>query len=358
MKNIVPDKKEYYARLDGLRCIAISLVLLEHFAGVIGSKISAGFYGVDLFFVISGFLITQILVAQANLPFNQYYLKFSVRRILRIFPLYYFIITLLWLLNVEDVRSFTYSLYTYTTNYRLDFQKAQSPIRHLWSLSVEEQFYLFWPFIIYIIAKNKTLLIVTLIIVIAAGYLQLLFDIFPSISKFNYVGLFPRMSSLAIGALAAVIGRGGALKKFFTSSLVEFLMSVILFMALVSSYKIKFLIFGITSSFLVTKAAFYHFNFKNFDDFLNNRQVVIIGTISYGIYIYHVPVNYLFTKLIFDPIWTKINFSDWGRLQVLQYHSWILKLPVCTLLSFGIASTSYRYFEKPINNLKEKFFPI
>ena len=79
---------KHYKQLDGLRFIAVSLVLVEHFATFLGRHISAGYYGVDLFFVISGFLITNILL-RSNESFGKTYKNFIGRRTLRIFPIYY-----------------------------------------------------------------------------------------------------------------------------------------------------------------------------------------------------------------------------------------------------------------------------
>src|SRR5688572_11161836 len=109
----------YEPRLDGLRCIAIMMVLLEHFVYVLGSKVSGGFYGVNLFFVLSGFLITSILIKQEELSFKDGYLKFIGRRALRIFPIYYFAIFLLWMMNAPGIEKDLLYLVTYTYNYKL-----------------------------------------------------------------------------------------------------------------------------------------------------------------------------------------------------------------------------------------------
>ncbi|MBL7683626.1 MAG: acyltransferase [Flavipsychrobacter sp.] len=90
-------------RLDGLRAIAILMVLVSHFAYFIGQYFASGFYGVNLFFVLSGFLITSILIVDSDKPFGKQYIKFIGRRSLRIFPIYYLTILVLVIINAPHV---------------------------------------------------------------------------------------------------------------------------------------------------------------------------------------------------------------------------------------------------------------
>jgi peptidoglycan/LPS O-acetylase OafA/YrhL len=92
----------YKSRIDGLRFVAIFMVLLEHFAMFIGRPISAGFYGVNLFFVISGFLITLILLNDKRVV-KDAYLNFLGRRAMRIFPIYYLTIFILYILQAPNI---------------------------------------------------------------------------------------------------------------------------------------------------------------------------------------------------------------------------------------------------------------
>ena len=110
---------KYYERIDGLRFIAIFLVLLEHFAMYIGRPLYAGFYGVDLFFVISGFLVTTVLLKSNERSFKENYKRFIGRRTLRIFPIYYLTILLLWIFGLTIVRQNLPYLLTYTFNYAI-----------------------------------------------------------------------------------------------------------------------------------------------------------------------------------------------------------------------------------------------
>src|SRR6476660_648124 len=107
----------HYKKIDGLRCVAVSFVLIEHYMFYLGKHFSAGYYGVDLFFVISGLLITNILLQPDGRSFLQNYTRFLSRRSLRIFPLYFLVVFLLWLLNFSEVRVYILYILTYTFNY-------------------------------------------------------------------------------------------------------------------------------------------------------------------------------------------------------------------------------------------------
>ena len=132
--------------LDGLRGVAILLVLVHHFGGPLAGIVDLGYYGVDLFFVISGYLITSILVKTPGSFLHAYWIFFG-RRLLRIFPPYYATLLVLFIANVGNIRDNIFYFSTYTWNYAKD-QWHEGGLFYLWSLSVEEQFYLFWPLII------------------------------------------------------------------------------------------------------------------------------------------------------------------------------------------------------------------
>ena len=108
--------RTYFPKLDGLRAIAILLVLVHHFGGFLAGFFDAGYYGVDLFFVISGYLITCILLASTE-TFGPAYKTFLGRRTLRIFPVYYLALAAMYVLSIGSTRSNIGYLTTYTWNY-------------------------------------------------------------------------------------------------------------------------------------------------------------------------------------------------------------------------------------------------
>lgn len=349
---------KHIRQLDGLRCIAVSLVLLEHYAIILGRHIAAGYYGVDLFFVISGFLITSILVKSEE-PFLKAYKKFIGRRTLRIFPIYYLTILVLLLMGNEYVSKYLVYCLTYTYNYAwVYFNIPMNSITHFWSLCIEEQFYLFWPFIILGLRKHPMILKYVILTIIIICSLQILFNIFPSVTPYNFVGIFPQANSLGIGALGALLNRNN---KFTTDILenkwIEVLSVVLLLYLLNSTYNIKYIICPFISLYFVLKTAHKGFSFDAVNNFLQHRAIVYIGSISYGIYLFHLPIGFYLTQNIFEPyIWNRINWNSLGDLKTLQRYSWVIKLPVYSLITIGLAHLSYHYIEKPILSLKDKWF--
>ena len=154
--------------LDGLRALAIFTVLGSH-----TKNYDFGWMGVQFFFVLSGFLITGILLRmKENLPAQQYFKSFYGRRFLRIFPLYYFYLFLLGLAawqtdmipfkfiqreieaNVQPQLPYAF-LYVYNFLHATEAYHHTPFLSHLWSLSVEEQFYIIWPLILFLTPKEK-----------------------------------------------------------------------------------------------------------------------------------------------------------------------------------------------------------
>jgi peptidoglycan/LPS O-acetylase OafA/YrhL len=170
------DSAGYMPQLDGLRAIAVIAVLLHHFIDteylpLFLSQIPFGYLGVRLFFVLSGFLITGILLRERlaiesghvtiSIAFRQFY----IRRFLRIFPLYYLVIAITLAFGLEEATEYWLSLSTYTFNIEISLQGwYPSYFAHFWSLSVEEQYYVFWPWLILVV-RRKFLVPATVLLV-------------------------------------------------------------------------------------------------------------------------------------------------------------------------------------------------
>jgi peptidoglycan/LPS O-acetylase OafA/YrhL len=212
-----PDDRERDPRLDGVRGIAILLVLLCHLTQYGGLRPVGPFldrvwwawtmplgFGVDLFFVLSGFLITGILLDTRDGP--DYFRNFYARRILRIFPLYYASLVVAFLL-IPAVRGDAIWYWTYLTNYRFaDVGWPRVPyLGHFWSLAVEEQFYLVWPALVFFLPRR----LLPWVCVAAVGYgiygRTQLFDL----GEPNYASLAThvRLDGLGVGCLIACLSR-------------------------------------------------------------------------------------------------------------------------------------------------------
>lgn len=347
---------EYYRRLDGLRCFAITLVLIDHFGGIISKKLPLGPYGVNLFFVISGFLITSILMNMRFDSFGNAYFKFMLRRALRIFPIYYITILTLWLLQMETVKNNITWLLTYTYNYAwVYFSLPENQINHFWSLCVEEQFYLFWPLLILSFQKSPKILLSIIIFLILLGNAQSMFNIFPCLSKYNNVSLLTKLPALCIGSFTTVyINYYKMPHSFFKSKFVEIIVILILLITLLFNFTAKELVLSLCSAFLVVKTTHYDLNVNSLNDLLSNKLAVFIGSISYGIYIFHLPLSYYVTIFIINPLFFWINSLNIVYLDFLSHHDWILKLPICAITSILLAYISYKIIESPILKLKNK----
>lgn len=135
--------------LDGLRTLAVSLVLATHLYGL-----SWGWGGVDLFFVLSGFLITGILLESREAPFWPYWRAFLLRRTLRILPLAYVTLAIVFLAYQTAWRE-QWWWWAYLSNWRLSPRTiGGSSVTHFWSLAIEEQFYLVWPIMVWIVRPS------------------------------------------------------------------------------------------------------------------------------------------------------------------------------------------------------------
>jgi peptidoglycan/LPS O-acetylase OafA/YrhL len=223
---------------------------------------------------------------------------------------------------------------------------------------VEEQFYLFWPFVILSFRKRLGVLQWIVFSVILFSYLQYFFKIIPSLSAFTWVGIIEQSYALSIGSLGAiVIHKLNRQFNFFKLIWVEYAAIIILMFFMLTQLPLKYVFCPLISLYLVIKAFHYDFQIKPLRFFLNHKFVVYLGSISYGIYLFHLPLGYYITKYVFDPyFWNRIDFARFGFLKIVEWNAWIIKFPLFTLLSFSLAYLSYRYIESPILKLKDRYF--
>jgi peptidoglycan/LPS O-acetylase OafA/YrhL len=108
--------------------------------------------------------------------------------------------------------------------------------------------------------------------------------------------------------------------------------------------------------YFVLKCYFIGFETEFFNSFLNHKSVVYLGSISYGIYLIHLPLGYYLNQYYIIPYWEKIHFEDWGLFGFLKNKLWAIAFPIYTILSILLAGLAYRYIETPFLKLKDKYF--
>lgn len=352
--------RNYYPALDGLRGTAILLVVVYHNFGFINYT-SFGWLGVDLFFVLSGFLITDILLNTVGKP--GYLKNFYLRRALRIFPLYFLCLFIFLFLiprlfpapGVDYYQQNQFWLWAYLQNWLYIFKPTDATsLHHLWSLAVEEQFYLVWPLIILLVRKTQTLLFIISMVLCAVLVLRL-WAWQNEDANFAYYQLytFTRIDGLCIGCMVALINRIN--NKFFT----RYTAVVVLFFALLNisffllnrRYQFSFpylalagyTTFAMLFGLLVQEAISQKTAIINF--LFNNSILRFFGKISYGFYILHWPIYIILAPYLQN--WIK-GFAGGNMIEFLVS---VLATSAALIISW----ISYRYFELYFLNLKEKF---
>ncbi len=346
------DKEKHIIQLDGLRFYAVFSVMIAHSLQWRWTekwlKELPFVNGVTLFFVLSGFLITTILLRNKALYLKQgkgfYKLikTFYFRRILRIFPIYYLLLLVLFLFNYQNTRELIGWLSTYSINiYQSITNLYIGNFNHFWSLAVEEQFYLFWPFVILFIPNKhllKTLILVIVLSIFSKAYTYGFTQNWMAISYFT----FNCMYALGFGALLAYlkIDHFSLLKKFigFKSLLIVVLAYIFsLFIQIYFSlswwkYVVDDVLFSIVASQVILIAS--ENGFKGiFKKLLEHPFIVLSGQISYGMYLYH----------LFIPS------------EIFKSLNGVTSLILLFILTFIVSYLSWKFIEQPINHLKQKF---
>jgi peptidoglycan/LPS O-acetylase OafA/YrhL len=344
-------------QLDGLRAIAVFMVFYHHFMPwSLQLGLPWGESGVDLFFVLSGFLITGILLKCRRYTevdgqsVMATWGRFYARRCLRIFPLYYVALVIYATLSKSIINELTPWLWTYTLNIFRTFvsDKWGGPISHLWSLSIEEQFYLIWPWVILLIPRRLLLHGIIFAIIVGPATKLIMGLNGWSDAAIRYFTL-ACLDTLALGgALAYFVDRRG-LAAVSSSPILKWMLWISLPMVILGLLlritgdtpleRLLLLMSGRTLFFgwVVIKAAN---GFRGIAGrFLAWRPIVYLGTISYGLYLLHKPIPLLLRN---------------AGLQVDKVSPFLMFL-VYTGLAIIIASLSWHLFETPINSLKRRF---
>lgn len=358
--------------LDGLRGVAVLLVLFHHL--VVHSKMTrdafldlnifrlaaSSWIGVDLFFVLSGFLITGILYNSKNA--NGYFRVFYSRRVLRIFPLYFGILAFSVIVApglLPGDAQFWY--WTYLSNIYIAVQDGwpEPPhLNHFWSLAIEEQFYLLWPLAVLTLSRVKLIRLSIACMIVAFG-LRVISPMGMSPLD-SYLLLPTRMDALAAGAVVALLIRSDEGRNFIRTWAAPSLYATsILILALLINKRglytldplvrtLGYTLFAVASASLIgIVVTAYDSRWLRMG--LSMRWLRQLGKYSYGIYVLHQPIIFILRDAGFDAqLFPQMLGSSLPGVLIFA--------AVAGCVTLILAILSYHWWELPFLKLK-KFFP-
>ncbi|MBS0366380.1 MAG: acyltransferase [Proteobacteria bacterium] len=364
--SVPANTRSWIPELDGLRAIAVVLVLFSHFAPTsvpfVWRLADVGWVGVELFFVLSGFLITRILLATRASA--TYYRDFYLRRTLRIFPLYYAVLALtlvtmqLWNHgeSYQALRQWGNPVWFWLYLGNVQMALAGSTPMHvltlaaMWSLNVEEQYYLLFPLLVRVV-RVETLVRILLAVLVASPLLRLLlWWLYPHNEYLDYMLLPCRFDSLAYGALLALWLRE-PLRLDRRVAGVAALGALVLVYGLyvtlghgdrVSPFTrvLGYSLFPAAFACLLLWVILYRGGWQT--RWLRTRPMRYIGKTSYAIYLLQGPVDATLNALL--------GRSSWWANDVFRF-------ALICLVTFGCAALSWHFFEHPLLALKDRFAP-
>jgi peptidoglycan/LPS O-acetylase OafA/YrhL len=344
--------------LDGLRAIAVALVLLFH-----RYLLPVGWLGVQIFFVLSGYLITRILARSKAQPLGEYLRNFYGRRALRIFPLYYAVIVLFYLATatgaklagVREGLPFA-ATYTYNFWYATKASGYSLFITHFWTLCVEEQFYLVWPFVMYLCPPRHTKRL--LLGLIAIGPLLRVAGMWvlsqPHVSALPVPSVAldvlttTHLDAFATGACFALFPWGGRPRALLllafawlgagaalvvTRHLPWASLGYPIGMAPGYGYLWGYTLINCLSGLLIDCLV----NRRFVPAFFELRPLAYLGRISYGLYVLHYPMQAIADK-------------------ALPHAAFSVRLGFQVVATVACASASFHFWEAPFLRLKDRWF--
>jgi len=341
--------------LDGMRGIAILLVLAHTFDVIqtrngmghdIDLALDTGWIGVQLFFVLSGFLITGILLDTRSKP--HYFRTFWIRRVLRIFPLYFGVLAVATAAGAASIY-----LWTYTSNFAAPLGHPEPVFPHFWSLAVEEQFYLVWPLVVRLAGRRG---------VVALSFVLSALAIASRVYVRSHLGIESayqftpcRMDALAIGAGVAALIRGDGVRRIVANSRASLLGGIgsgILLGGAVLGHLARtsaamqasgYTLIAVGFAVLLIGALPPH---RIPARILSWSPLRRIGTYSYGMYVFHAP----FHILVGLPLLERLHWKQGTAFGVAYMIG-------ATLVTLALAALSYHLYERRFLALKQRLAP-
>ena len=366
--------------LDGVRGLALLIVVIHNTAWIGGPSeqlamkvyragSASGWVGVQLFFVLSGLLITNILVnTRAS---TDYFRQFYVRRALRIFPLYYVAIGVLVFVAAplawssvwaESVYRHQWAFWLYASNWTEPLVGGVLGLSHLWSLAIEEQFYLVWPAMVWWLAPRRLIWLVVGIL-IAAPFVRFAILVNGLPPQAAYTFTIARIDALAIGALLALFLRDttlrGQLRRWLPAATLAGAALLGVLVARTRGFhaeEVPVLIYGQSLAALLSFCLIAWTQFLDTPQgarvsrVLSSHALRNLGKYSYAMYIVHAPIHVLLRDQL-TPL-VQIDDTFWHLPRLLAYTVLVLGL------SYAAARISWIVIEQPALRLKERWAPV
>lgn len=362
------NKVVFLPGLNGIRILAASGVMIGHITGAIG-KLNftyslSGFdkgdvkgyslseHGVTMFFVLSGFLITYLMLLEREKFGFVKKKEFYIRRALRIWPLYYLylVVCLAIAYFLDGSNPFTNTTAWYVfflANVPFIWQFTLSNLDHFWSIGVEEQFYLFWPW--FFKTPIRKLMLVTIIIIIVLSVVRVALWYFMPFSVPALFSVVNRFDCMLFGALGAMfyVEKNQTFLKLIDNRMTQ---AVALLVLLSLVLNVFWFLNSIMEVFVVEAMTLViiigQINIRNRIVNFNNNVMDYLGKLSYGIYVIHVLVLHL-----------TLSFFNWKKIDN-QIIAIALVYFIVVSFTIALAHLSYNYYEKPFLKLKSHFARI
>ena len=329
---------KYEPALDGLRAVAIIFVFLDH---AWEPAFPGGWAGVDIFFVLSGYLITMLLTKELSETGAIDYRNFYIRRILRLWPAFaaFLFVIVIEISIGKNANTWSFGAVALSSVYMMNWNRAfvwwgEYKIGHTWSLAMEEQFYLLWPALLaFIFAWRAICFVLALIIVMVTWRCFLALN--GAAPERTFYGFDTHGDAILIGCLLALLVRRNPDPTIKLSGMwVVASGGLLAILLLLPVLNVLTQTAGLSIAALLSAVMIASLRRETpLKSFLSVRPLVYIGKISYGFYLWHYPIVLGLSK-----------YGNTGKVAAL-------------MLSFGLASASYHWLELPFLAQKKHFSP-